>query len=148
MTTVSATTRDTALDMEWLYQQITPGGEAVAPATLLHFGRVVAQAQIEDHQNTMAVAHRYLEWSRAGVVRHGMDAYEEDPATGMQWWEFPGDWTNDDVLEALDRVGVPTEGARCHQGDWDCCGRLFARNVWVRDLGERKQARQTIGRDI
>lgn len=68
--------------------------------------------------------------------------------TAVQFFTFEARHTDDEILEALDRAGIPIDGQGTNSA-YDCSGRWFANSVHIHRRGKfRVVATQWWGLDI
>jgi hypothetical protein len=71
--------------------------------------------------------------------------YEE---SGLLWGVFPREWSDEEIEDAWIANGASPWRTKCHEGDWDCCGRLFRSSIRIVRKGSRALATQYWGYDI
>ena len=108
----------------------------------MHAAKLFSQLDEARRRNAHDRALLRLLGCRYGHTEH------KDGDSGLDWWVFPARLSDERIMEALELAGVAVEGWNCHEGDYDCCGRIFARDVWLQHKGSRVIARQSWGRDV
>lgn len=74
--------------------------------------------------------------------------FGNDEASGMLWASFPREWSDEQIKDAWIEGGAAPWPTKCHEGDLDCCGRLFRNGFRIVRKGSRALATQFWGYDI
>ena len=71
-----------------------------------------------------------------------------DGDASILWGVFPVAMTDGEIIDFWDANVGCSDGWRCHDGDWDCCGRMFGGSLGLWRTSTRVLATQNVGRDV
>jgi hypothetical protein len=84
----------------------------------------------------------------SGEIRH-TEQCVEDTYQRRSACELSAEDDTDPALELLNsQAGVSLYARKCHNGDWDCCGRRFYNEPWVRRSNGWTLVTQSWGLDV